>query len=270
MGDSRPGRFGADSVARQPVLVGHDREAPTGESVADDRAKGRFVDRFTPRLAPTTQLETQPTVCLSTTAASGVDVADGPLPGELQRLNAAASGGRQCMQRRLTSRRCKPYDWLVIAAGGDRFDLAAEPRGGIVTAVQPASAVEVPDPRPALIRRADGAWLLSGSRCSACGYPVAEPLQRCPICRSACQPSEFGPAGTVFAATVLRVPVPGRAPPYALAYVDVDDGPRILSHVDRADVALVPGARVRFTGVTTDGDPLVALFADSTRNGHDP
>jgi uncharacterized OB-fold protein len=133
------------------------------------------------------------------------------------------------------------------------------PKGrGIVTAVQTGSAVGGPDPRPAVVDAGDGTWLLAGACCTACGYPTVAALDRCPVCGEASVPAEFGPGATVFAATVLRIPVPGREPPYALAYVDVDDGPRILAHVDRTDAALVPGARVALVGRTAEGDPLVS------------
>jgi uncharacterized OB-fold protein len=62
----------------------------------------------------------------------------------------------------------------------------------------------------------------------------------------------------------VRVPVPGRTPPYGLAYVDLDDGPRLLAHVhqpddDGADTArLAPGTRVSLIGATDVGDVLVA------------
>jgi uncharacterized OB-fold protein len=52
----------------------------------------------------------------------------------------------------------------------------------------------------------------------------------------------------------VRVPVPGRTPPYGLAYVDLDDGPRILAHAPGTpDV----GARVRLAPKTPDGDLAV-------------
>ena len=127
-----------------------------------------------------------------------------------------------------------------------------------MTTVQSDLTLGVPDPRPVVERTADAEWRLVGVRCTACGYPVLEPLERCPVCGGPCAAARFGPLATVFAATVLRVPVPGRAPPYALAYVDVDDGPRLLVHVDRTDGALAPGTRVRLAGSTDDGDPLVA------------
>jgi uncharacterized OB-fold protein len=113
------------------------------------------------------------------------------------------------------------------------------------------------DPRPRVVD-AGGTAVVVGSRCRACGYPTASELRRCPECAGECEPVEFGPLATVFAATVLRVPVPGRTPPYALAYIDLDDGPRILAHVEGTDNALIPGDRVRVVGVTAQGDPLVA------------
>ena len=113
-----------------------------------------------------------------------------------------------------------------------------------------------PDPRPRVVET-DGANRISGSRCTECGYPVASVLERCPLCAASCERAEFGPGATVFAATVLRVPVPGRTPPYALAYVDLDDGPRILAHVEGTEAALVPGDRVVVIGLTAEGDPLV-------------
>lgn len=61
----------------------------------------------------------------------------------------------------------------------------------------------------------------------------------------------------MFSSTVLRIPVPGRTPPFTLAYVDVDDGPRILAHVDGSDEALVPESRVALSGWTELGDPAV-------------
>lgn len=70
----------------------------------------------------------------------------------------------------------------------------------------------------------------------------------------------FGPEGTVWSSTVVRIPVPGRAPPYALVYVDLDDGPRVLAHHDGADAAPI-GARVRLLEAAPDGDVRVEVLA---------
>ena len=58
-------------------------------------------------------------------------------------------------------------------------------------------------------------------------------------------PAAFGPAGTVWASTVVRVALPERAAPYGLAYVDLDDGPRVLATVDGSTQAPIQvGSRV--------------------------
>ena len=108
------------------------------------------------------------------------------------------------------------------------------------------------DPRPQV-----DAERVIGSSCQRCDFRRAAALDRCPECAGRCVRTEFGPGATVFAATVLRVPVPGREPPYALAYIDLDDGPRILAHVDDTTEALAPGRRVLVSGTTSQGDPLV-------------
>lgn len=82
---------------------------------------------------------------------------------------------------------------------------------------------------------------------------------RCPRCGArTIEPERFGPGGTVFASTTLRVAVSDRGSPITFAYVDLDDGPRILAHV-AADHPLSPGHRVTLAGTTIEGDPLVQL-----------
>jgi uncharacterized OB-fold protein len=60
------------------------------------------------------------------------------------------------------------------------------------------------------------------------------------------------------------VPVPDRKPPYVLAYVDLDDGPRVLAHVsDPAELAqrVAVGTRVVLTESTVQGDVQVEVPA---------
>lgn len=69
------------------------------------------------------------------------------------------------------------------------------------------------------------------------------------------EPEEFALHGLVWSATVLRVPLPGREPPIALAYVDLDDGPRVLGHISTdGEERLTAGTRVTGAGVSPDGD----------------
>jgi uncharacterized OB-fold protein len=119
------------------------------------------------------------------------------------------------------------------------------------------------DPRPAVLE-CDGVTLLSGWQCLSCRHPVAHLAPWCPICRSELAEMAFGPHGQVWSSTLLRVPLPGRQPPYVLAYVDLDRGPRILAHVEPtgAQIArLHATARVHLSGLSALGDVLVRVDA---------
>jgi uncharacterized OB-fold protein len=112
----------------------------------------------------------------------------------------------------------------------------------------------IPDPRPR-VRDTDAGPRLDGWRCERCGRASAVDAPCCPSCRGLLRPALFDLNGTVWSATVLRVPLPGRQPPSALAYIDLDDGPRVLGHIHgRHDERLRAGTRVHGTGLTADGD----------------
>lgn len=113
------------------------------------------------------------------------------------------------------------------------------------------------DPRPQVVDADDGP-AVAGVRCTACGHPSAFPRPRCPACRGPVVPALFGPTGRVWSSTVVRIPVPGRTPPYALAYVDLDDGPRVLAGAE-GDAALAMGTPVRLLPADPAGDVRVAV-----------
>jgi uncharacterized OB-fold protein len=69
----------------------------------------------------------------------------------------------------------------------------------------------------------------------------------------------FSRNGAIWSHTCVRISVQDRAVPYLLAYVDLDDGPRILAHLDEPSRALKVGDRVRLTRVTESGDAVVVL-----------
>lgn len=116
------------------------------------------------------------------------------------------------------------------------------------------------DPRPTAESGSDGAWRVSGRSCRSCSQVSAFAWPRCPACRGEPTPASFGPEGVVWSSTVVRIPVPGRTPPYALAYVDLDDGPRILAHVVDAGGAAAPiGERVRLVSPSAGGDLQVEV-----------
>ncbi|MGV0739732.1 OB-fold domain-containing protein [Mycobacterium syngnathidarum] len=72
----------------------------------------------------------------------------------------------------------------------------------------------------------------------------------------------FGPTGTVWSSTVIRIPIPGRTPPYGIAYVNLDDGPRVTVHTaaDPADGPVPVGTRVRISGTNDTGDVEVEVI----------
>jgi uncharacterized OB-fold protein len=96
---------------------------------------------------------------------------------------------------------------------------------------------------------------VEGSRCSACQYAVAPPTPRCPACGEPSVSVAFGVVGTVWGSTVVHIPVGDRPPPFGLAYVDLDDGPRVL--VGTAAACVFPvGQRVR---LEIEAGDLVAI-----------
>jgi uncharacterized protein len=115
-----------------------------------------------------------------------------------------------------------------------------------------AGGLPVADPRPVL---QDGAVL--GCRCTVCRYPVAQlGIPWCPVCYSPVAPDRFAVSGAVWSSTVVAIRVGALRPPFGLAYLDLDDGPRIL--VRLAEPAVVPiGTRLIITG-TDSGDLLAA------------
>ncbi|WP_288336974.1 Zn-ribbon domain-containing OB-fold protein [uncultured Gordonia sp.] len=114
-----------------------------------------------------------------------------------------------------------------------------------------AGGLAVAESRPQVV---DG--LLRGARCTVCRHALSQAdVPWCPACFGPIEPAGFTPVGTVWAATTVRIPVGRWSAPFGLAYVDVDDGPRVLVHV-AADPAPHAGDRVSFHD--RDGD-LVAL-----------
>ncbi len=70
--------------------------------------------------------------------------------------------------------------------------------------------------------------------CDACGHPIWYPRAWCPVCGSdSVTWTEMSGRGTVYACTVIRKARGPWAPaaPYVGAYVELDEGPRLLTNV---------------------------------------
>ena len=106
------------------------------------------------------------------------------------------------------------------------------------------------DPRPTV----DGRRVV-GVRCAACGHVAASPDRRCRRCSAAVDPDHFSPDGVVWAAATVHLAVDHRRPPFILAYVDLDHGPRILTLVE-GEIEPDVGTRVSIVGQQA-GDVVV-------------
>lgn len=114
------------------------------------------------------------------------------------------------------------------------------------------------DPRPEIVEGSVRGWT-----CGICGYATAVTTPRCPECRGPLSSRFYDGVGVVWSSTLVRIPVGERTPPYALAYVDLDGGPRILAHVagESSDPVRI-GTRVTVCGITACGDPEVKEVSD--------
>lgn len=118
--------------------------------------------------------------------------------------------------------------------------------------------LRIPDSRPRVVEQ-DGRPMLAGFECQKCSHPLALPAPWCPKCRGELAEVAFGPGGEVWSSTVLSISLQGRQPPTTLAYIDLDNGPRILAHVTDREQRLTVGQRVALAGTNDHGDVLVEL-----------
>lgn len=114
---------------------------------------------------------------------------------------------------------------------------------------------ENPESTPFYDAAAEGRFI--GRRCTDCGRFHWYPRPICPFCRGATEWAELSPAGTVYSYSVSR----RSRPPYAIAYVTLDDGPRMLTNLVNCDLdGIGIGQRVRLRFVPTVSGRQVPCF----------
>jgi uncharacterized protein len=106
-------------------------------------------------------------------------------------------------------------------------------------------------------------------RCTGCGTLVWYPRARCPHCMSENLAWEaLSGTGTVYSYTVNRRGQGEYAgsDPFVIAYVELAEGPRVLSHVDIDDPdSLRVGTPVRLSqGLTEDGHVRLRFEPEET------
>ncbi len=101
------------------------------------------------------------------------------------------------------------------------------------------------------------------SRCPACGLHIWYPRAICPDCHS--HPTEWVQAagtGTIYSFTIIRSHAPGPYAgigPYVVAYVELTEGPRMLTNIVGCDLE-----KVRI------GEAVDVVFADAGQSGSLP
>ncbi len=115
------------------------------------------------------------------------------------------------------------------------------------------------DPESAPYWAAAERGVLLLKRCRACGKPHYFPRPLCPFCMSA--DTEWveakGGSRKIYSFSVLR----RAAPPYALAYVTLDEGVRVLTNIVDCDFdALRIGQRVSLAFQRSENGSPIAMF----------
>jgi uncharacterized OB-fold protein len=112
---------------------------------------------------------------------------------------------------------------------------------------------------------------LIGSVCKACKTRQFPAREFCPACDSNDVEGNvpLATSGKLYSFTIIHQAPPGRETPYSLAYVDLDDGVRVMSQIDAPSDVLTIGMPlaldIRPVG-EPEGEGLIGyVFVPSTR-----
>ncbi len=85
-------------------------------------------------------------------------------------------------------------------------------------------------------------YRLEGSRCRKCNNLMYPPRRVCTRCNSRdILPHQLPTTGTVYSYTIIRIPPAGfeKQKPYAVALIQLDDGPMITSQLTDVDMGAI-------------------------------
>lgn len=121
----------------------------------------------------------------------------------------------------------------------------------------PAPAMTL-EAQPFFDAAAQGRFLIK--RCTACGKAHWYPRAICPFCLSAETVWEESPGeGAIYTFSIMRRSPTG---PYAIGYVNLDEGPAMLTNFVDCDLdGLKIGQRVKVRFAPSEGGPPVPVFA---------
>lgn len=106
---------------------------------------------------------------------------------------------------------------------------------------------------------------LTAQRCRTCGTHQLYPRPFCLACEgTSLEWADCTGTGTIYSITTVRIPVADDLPPpYLLALVDLDEGPRLLTNIE-ADKAGI-GERVGVAWRAREGLPPLPVFRPIAR-----
>lgn len=102
-------------------------------------------------------------------------------------------------------------------------------------------------------------------RCTSCGRIEWYPRPFCLACNGELAWVPLSGRGQVHSQTVVRVPVlPGLEPPYVVAIIELEEGPRFLAAVEGPVGATAIGDRVEIAWRSRDPEPPLPVFRPVT------
>jgi uncharacterized OB-fold protein len=104
---------------------------------------------------------------------------------------------------------------------------------------------------------------LKGGRCRSCGALSFPRASVCPSCLSEeIEAAPFSDEGNLYSYSIVHQAPKGWATPYILGYVDLDNGIRVLAHIDVAPDATAIDMRLKLgvgvVGADPTGAPLMS------------
>jgi len=115
---------------------------------------------------------------------------------------------------------------------GKSGQMARPRREEMTEMAEPARARPKPTPETQHFWDGTKAGELRLQRCDACANVYFPPRPFCPVCASR-KVSVFKASGKakLYSYVIHHRPVPGFTPPYAIAVVELDEGPRMMSNI---------------------------------------
>jgi len=133
---------------------------------------------------------------------------------------------------------CAEDGWTVdggrgnVASRSEQAGHAARTKGGLADMAEAARAKPKPTPETQHFWDGTQAGELRLQRCDACASVYFPPRPFCPSCASR-KVSVFKASGKgkLYSYVIHHRPAPGFTPPYSIAVVELDEGPRLMTNI---------------------------------------